>query len=604
MRQRKWTMRMALLIFCIGSVMLALLLQTFLFYQSLRRQIRAEIIADNEVSLEKMQADIASFIFELRSEMLTIYTERDLIESMQAAAEGEADLKDYYWRSWYFGRNRFSRDDRMLAMYLYDAEDNLISSYRYNSVTFPRNIYDAEYDTNAGRVEEYVHSDRTDLMVSGYYNPSEGKNIARFVLKMHNYDEERQPIGYLICDIDSFALRNIMDKYVDVGQVCLWLQPLGDQAVVITGETSEAASRINRQLTKVIENYYDSTNLEEEYEGYYLIEMGQENYNLNAFALVPQSLLTAAQKSLIRALVIIMGAMLLVLVGLVFWLSRWITRPVEEMRDSVVRIKNGETNLRVQPAGWSEELEILGTEFNEMLDRIQVMVQEEYQQKLLVERTEYKMLQAQINPHFLYNTLDTMSGIANAQKCTLVSGLCHSLSAIFRYSMNLTDEMSDVQKEMAHVRNYLYVMDVRNGSSVAYEYQIDSDTLQDSLPRICLQPVVENAITHGLRRVRRKDKKLLIRSEHQGDNLVITVQDNGTGMDAEEMNLLLEQNDIRRVETGVSIGILNVNARIKSAFGSGYGLHVESVLGEGTAVRLTVPAVRREEKEESRKTGG
>ena len=76
-----------------------------------------------------------------------------------------------------------------------------------------------------------------------------------------------------------------------------------------------------------------------------------------------------------------------------------------------------------------------------MLDRMQVMAQEELQHKMLVERTEYKMLQAQINPHFLYNTLDTMSGIANAQNCPMVSGMCHSLSAIFRYSLNMTDEL-------------------------------------------------------------------------------------------------------------------------------------------------------------------
>ena len=87
-------------------------------------------------------------------------------------------------------------------------------------------------------------------------------------------------------------------------------------------------------------------------------------------------------------------------------------------------------------------------------DRMQVMAQEELQHKMLVERTEYKMLQAQINPHFLYNTLDTMSGIANAQNCPMVSGMCHSLSAIFRYSLNMTDELSTVQNEMAHVRNY------------------------------------------------------------------------------------------------------------------------------------------------------
>ena len=331
--------------------------------------------------------------------------------------------------------------------------------------------------------------------------------------------------------------------------------------------------------------------MQEEYDGNYLIQVSQENCNLEAFVLVSQSLLTVAQKSLIRTLLIIMAAMIGAVAVLVLFVSQWVTKPVEEMSSTITQIKNGEKQLRVQPVGWSRELTTLGTEFNEMLDRMEVMAQEELQHKMLVERTEYKMLQAQINPHFLYNTLDTMSGIANAQNCPLVSGMCRSLSAIFRYSLNMTDELSTLQNEMAHVRNYLYVMDVRNGSTIAYDYQIDSDTLQDPMPRICIQPVVENALTHGLRNVRRKDKKLLIRSEHVGENLVITVQDNGAGMDAEEMNCLLEQNDMKRVESGVSIGILNVNARLKKLFGKEYGLHIESTIGEGTTVTITVPAV-------------
>ncbi len=599
MKHRKWTMRKALLLFCIGSVVFALLLQTFLFHQSLRRQIRAESVADHEISLNKMQMDIASFLRNLKTEMLTIYNERDLIKSLREAAEGESSLKNYYWRSWYFGRKRFTKEDQLLAVYLYDTKDNLVSAYRCNSATFPRNIYQTEYDTNSRRVEEYVHSDETDMMISGYYNSQEDRDIVRLVLKLHNYDEERLQLGYLICDIDSAAITTIMEKYVDVAEVCLWLQPVGDRVIAKAGKTLESQLRIQKQLSRIIEDNYGSEELKEEYEGHYLIHVGQASHNLEAFVLVSQSLLTATQKALIRSLLIIMAAMTILLIAFVLLLSRRMTKPVEEMRDSIVRIKNGETDLRVQPVGWSEELEVLGTEFNEMLDRIQNMVQEEYRHKLLVERTEYKMLQAQINPHFLYNTLDTMSGIANAQNCTLVSGLCQSLSAIFRYSLNMTDELSTVQKEMAHVRNYLYVMDVRNGSSIAYEYQIDSDTLQDKMPRICLQPVVENAITHGLRNVRRKDKKLLIRSEHLDGNLVVTVQDNGIGMDADEMNGLLEENELKRVESGISIGILNVNARLKTLFGDTYGLRIESRPGEGTTVKLTVPAISGDDREVS-----
>ena len=288
---------------------------------------------------------------------------------------------------------------------------------------------------------------------------------------------------------------------------------------------------------------------------------------------------------------VIISLVLVVIVSFKF--SRTLTNPIFKLKRLMKQAESGDLTVRFN-FQHNDEIGELGQSFNHMIARIDQLIQMVYVEQENKRTAEMKSLQEQIKPHFLYNTLDTMSGIANAQNCPMVSGMCHSLSAIFRYSLNMTDELSTVQNEMAHVRNYLYVMDMRNGSTIAYDYQIDSDTLADQMPRICIQPVVENALTHGLRNVRRKDKKLLIRSEHVNENLVITVQDNGAGMDAESMNRLLDQNDMKRVESGISIGILNVNARLKRLFGEKYGLHIESTAGEGTTVTITVPAVSTE----------
>lgn len=164
-------------------------------------------------------------------------------------------------------------------MYLYDTKDHLISSYRYNSVTYPKDIYKAEYDDNSERVYDYVHGKRTDLMISGYHNSAAKKDIVRFVLKLHNYDADRNALGYLVCDINSAALTSIMAKYVDVEQVCLWLQPLNDRVIAMTGEASESQCRIQKQLAKVVQSHYKSGELEQEYDGNYLIQVSQENYN-------------------------------------------------------------------------------------------------------------------------------------------------------------------------------------------------------------------------------------------------------------------------------------------------------------------------------------
>ena len=593
--KKRWTMRRALLVLCIASVVFALLLQTFLFHQSLRRQIRAESISDHEISLNKMQTDLSNFIHTIRGEMLTIYSEQDLIAAMRDTAEKDSSMKDYYWRSWYFARKRFTKEDQLLAMYLYDTKDHLISSYRYNSVTYPKDIYKAEYDDNSDRVYDYVHGDRTDLMISGYHNSVAKKDIVRFVLKLHNYDADRNALGYLVCDINSAAFTSIMAKYVDVEQVCLWLQPLNDRVIAMTGEASESQCRIQKQLAKVVQSYYKSGELEQEYDGNYLIQVSQENYNLEAFVLVSQSLLTATQKTLIRTLLIIMGAMILAIMVIVLFVSQWMTKPVEEMSSTITRIKDGETQLRVQPVGWSQELTTLGTEFNEMLDRMQVMAQEELQHKMLVERTEYKMLQAQINPHFLYNTLETIRMKAFTAGDREVATAIKLLGKSMRYVLeNTGTTVTTLREEIAHVENYMQIQKLRFENRINYEICVAEDVNLEEykiLP-LLLQPVVENAIIHGLEDDEREGHiKISIcrKTEQMGELLMIEVEDNGDGMDEQTLQILREDIEVKDMTRSKSIGLYNINQRIKLHYGEDFGIKIYSELAKGTTVRLQFP---------------
>ncbi len=599
MLHKRVTMRRMILALSIGSTVFALVLLTAIFGVTSRRQIRQESMAESAQTLERMQTEIDRRIHRVFTEMTTIYTETDLVGNMRYRAPSGRNLTQFYWIAWRLARTRFDSDDGLEAMYIYDVTDQLVSCYRRSVMQFPQDIYKTDMDENLGQLENYLHSDDSNLFITGYYNRTTNRDVMRFVLKLHNYDARRATYGYLICDFDSSIMTDIMQKYIGDQGVAVWLQPIAARPIAKTGDRQgeieanyhtvwESVAKIQAQ-----EELDQSPLLRADYQGCYMSAHLNSEYGLNAFMLTSQSLALATQGLLIRTLLVIMLLMIALTGFVAALITRNLSQPVEEMRDTIIQIKNGNTALRVAPVGCSDELEVLGTEFNDMLDRIQNMIKEEYEAKTLMERTEYKALQAQINPHFLYNTLDTMSGIANAQNCVLVSGLCQSLSAIFRYSLDISDSLSTMQKEMAHVRNYLYVMDVRTGNSIKYDFEIDADTLQDEVPRITIQPIVENAVSHGLRNVRRKDKHLLIRAKHSGDKkelLVITVQDNGAGMDANEMNAELSRADLHRVEIGRSIGVLNVNARIKQVFGPEYGVHIESTIGEGTSVTITLPA--------------
>ncbi|SDB11253.1 HAMP domain-containing protein [Butyrivibrio sp. INlla16] len=595
----KWTMRQAILGLVTLCTLFAIITQTVVFEVISRQQIRGESLLNNNETLQRIEAELNSYIHDVSVKMQTIYNETDMVYDMRNSGKNHKSKGDHYFDAWHLSERRFDSEDQLLAMYIYDNRNNLISSFRKQPYNYPQDLYNTEQYVNVAHLKSYLKSDDYSLMLSGYHNEEADQDVLRFVLKLHTYDDDRSQFGYIVCDFNTQNVEDIMSKYISSRDVYVWLQPRGDSPIAQVGNTTKEESKIFSELTKIVATSINEfPQFENEYGSFYLNSRNSEKYNLHIIMLTPQSLMMHTQSALARTLIVIAIFIILVTLILGTRISGFIYTPVEQLSKTIIKIKNGDTDLRAKTDGWSEELKVMGDEFNDMLDQISRMVQEETEAKVLMERTQYKVLQAQVNPHFLYNTLDTMSGIAASQDCTLVSGLCQSLSAIFRYSLDISDTQSTLQQEMAHVRNYLYVMDVRNGNSIKYIYKIDSDTLEDNIPRITLQPIVENALQHGLRNTRRKDKELIISARHEGDKLVIVIEDNGAGMDADAMNKQLDEADISRIEMGRSIGVMNVNARVKNVYGDGYGIHYESSPETGTKAVIVLPVVKakREEK--------
>lgn len=374
----------------------------------------------------------------------------------------------------------------------------------------------------------------------------------------------------------------------------MWLQPLGDRSMLSIGTLDQKDEDSYVSLQKEIQEGNENLGETLESGNRVFFQVGQSKYNLGAYSLMPQSLLEENQRVLTKNLIMIAGIMLIVAAAAAYLVSKSLTRPLEKMTQTVKKIRDGDTRLRIQRMK-DDEIGELAQNFNEMLDQIESLISREYETKLLLNRAEYKALQAQINPHFLYNTLDTMTSIAEIQGCRQVSALCQSLSNIFRYSLDMKNPYSNVAKEIVHLKNYIYVMSVRMQDEVEYQFEVQDEVLKDSIPRISIQPLVENALNHGLRNCRGK-KKVLIQASAVGDNLQIVVSDNGVGIPREKLRTLLDGRDEKKAEKGTSIGINNIHMRMKMLYGEVYGLTVESEIGCGTRVILTIP--RRGPKEE------
>ena len=587
--KKRWTIRGAYILILTGCTIMAMVLLTITFYFASKHQLRQQNLSSRAEYLENMQDELEDAIHSRVVKMQTIYTETSRTNNMRNRLPDGSNLKKFYWEAADFAESRFNLDDGLRAVYIYDSHNEVVSVYRSTVTAFAADLYEDKQAANAQALLDYVDSDASELFVSGYYNNVLKDDVIRVVMKLHEYSGTKMQYGYLICEFDSSVFKNVMQKYITTKDEVVWLQGIGDIPICYAGNEQKGL-RLYQELSEELAEE-EELSLKSEYGGFYLTERSFDKYNLHSYMLTSKAYLNSTLQMLIQILIGVASVMTFVASVIGIYLSTQIAKPIEELKERVGRIAEGEMELRIDTSGWSEELEVLGTEFNNMLDQIQDMIFHQYENQLLMERTEYQALQAQINPHFLYNTLNTMSGIAVSQSCPMVSELCQALSGIFRYSINISDTLATVQEELQHVQNYLYVMDVRHGFIDSYSFDVPGDVLKDQIPRISIQPIVENALNHGLRFVRGREKRLEIVARHKDDELWIEIKDNGVGMDTEEINAALKENKLNRIEKGDSIGILNVNARIKMAFGDSYGLFYESAENEGTCVTIRIPIV-------------
>lgn len=594
----KMKMRGKILMLCLGSTLGALILQTILFQKVSGTMIYNQAKAENYSLLQNMQNEVYTFVKNIESSLIDIYNEKEFMQELKSS-RNIAELREKYYRLAYWQAvERFETTDSVVAFYIYDIDHRIVSTYR-RAVTpkhnYPKDIYESAQMTNADKVKEYVASDNKSMLISSYYNPYRETSIVRFVLKIYDNVNTSDKIGYVVCDIDSKALTRIMEKYSTYREGYMWLQPSGDRPVAVVGNPDEVNQKYFQEISESIQEDRLDEWMAPSSESRVLFQVPQEKYNIRAYSIMPQSILEQNQKALIQNILIVAGMMCIILSIVTVFVSSTITKPLEELTGTITQIREGDTKKRV---AYLEDNEIgkLGREFNEMLDEIERLIGHEYETKLLLNKAEYKALQAQINPHFLYNTLDTMSSIASIQNCVVVSNLCQSLSNIFRYSLDIGHPYSTVAKEIVHLKNYIYVMNVRMREEVSYHFDIADDMLQNSIPRISVQPLVENAIKHGLKN-KRGEKAVWVRVYGEGEVLTVSVTDNGVGMDAESMNRRLNENLQEQVESGSSIGLFNINARMKMLYGEEFGIVVESDGENGTNVVLRIPCVRMEDME-------
>ena len=275
-----------------------------------------------------------------------------------------------------------------------------------------------------------------------------------------------------------------------------------------------------------------------------------------------------------------------------FFISNSITRPIKELCGVTEKISRGDFSARSK-VDTKDEVALLSGSVNDMSQRLEIMVKQIKEDERKMRHAELRLLQEQINPHFLYNTLDTIVWLIEGNEPEKAEDVVMSLSALFRLVLSKGKEIISIQDEERHVRSYLEIQKVRYHDILEYEIIINPNIYQYQILKLTLQPLVENALYHGIKYKRAKGK-ITITGAMVNERIYLVVKDDGVGMDEEELQKLREEISRPCKETESGFGLANVNERIRMNFGAEYGMSVDSVKGEGTTVRIVIPAERME----------
>ena len=284
----------------------------------------------------------------------------------------------------------------------------------------------------------------------------------------------------------------------------------------------------------------------------------------------------------------VLVAMGLMIVALFFsrFISRSITQPIQQLCDSMARVQEGDFSVSDVVVDSKNEIGSLTKSFNVMTHRIQDLMEQNIREQEAKRKSELKALQSQINPHFLYNTLDSIIWMAEGKKNEEVVLMTASLARLLRQSISNEDEEVSIGQEVEYARGYLTIQKMRYKDKMEFQIDVDPSILHIPLIKLVLQPVIENAIYHGLKYKESKGL-LMVKGFRKNGNAVLQVIDNGVGMDQETLDHIYEKHKVNYQSNGV--GIYNVQKRLQLYYGSEYGITYESEKGVGTTATITIP---------------
>lgn len=478
--------------------------------------------------------------------------------------------------------------DNLVSIACFRENGRLVAAAPLDNLKRGLNVSEQDWFVEANREIENLHFSTPhvqNLFHDSSFNYHWVISLSRVVELTSNGHISR---GILLVDMNFSGIEQLFTQVNSSNSGYVYLID-GNGEIIYHPKQSLLISKLLKENNIVAATYQDGTH-EEVFEGENRMvtvrTVGYTGWKVVSVTKTDEFFMSYYQTRLFTLIIIALTILLIIFANQ--FVSYLIGNPIKKLDDSVKDLEFGKLDLNIYIGG-SYEIQHLGRTIKSMVQQMHQLMDEIVIEQEKKRKSEFDALQSQINPHFLYNTLDSIVWMVESEQYEAATSMVTALANLFRISLNKGKNIITIREEIEHAQNYLYIQKLRYKNRFEVTFDIDPEIYDCCTIKLIVQPLIENAIYHGVEFMD-GDGEITIKGYVKENDIYIDVTDNGLGMPEETVKYLLTD-DTRIHKKGSGIGLSNVHQRIQLYFGKRYGLEIESELDEGTTVHIHLPQV-------------
>lgn len=584
-RFRNISIRKKILVSMLAFTLIPILLVSIVAITITYKTMRDQLIYDHRMSSGWLQDRLAVENSDMMDRFYEFEVDKDVKADILRWCTQDGSL-DYSarWRIITVMNTVISMDSNINSIELFNmAENEVLIAERSG----------ARVDESGERLTQWEQ--RGDALQSNQAFLRSGNEILA-CHQIHRFDD-KQPIALVVFHLRPYHLEGILDEIKTVPEETILV--FNDQNEVMVADYGTDWNMDTGLVEGIRRELAEGDRKEASYDDQFWFYRSVSGGKMQILLTIPnQTIVDALLPTVASSIFVAIIAVLASVVCSVVY-SKAISRPIRDLSEEMKTITLNEYSGSTLESR-EDEIGILQDSFNHMITRNKELIAQQYQAKLEKRNAQLRALQAQINPHFMYNTLQVIGGMALEKDAPEVYSVTLALSDILRYSLNFSKEMVCLEEEVEYLKSYVMIQNERFGGKVQLKLELEPDTRKCLIPKLILQPLAENSFEHGL--LNKAGDWLLTVESHttpEGD-LLICIKDNGIGFDSERLAQIrekIELDTVKALNSGSHIGLANVHARIKlRSAKEGHGVSIDSSPETGTTVSVRMPALYEERK--------